>query len=59
MDPLQVMDIINEEEKQFLKTLSRGKRLFERTINKLEGTDIPGRSLVAWGGYYGVGGIFY
>ena len=38
----QVMDVINEEEKQFLKTLSRGKRLFERTVAKLEGTTIPG-----------------
>lgn len=32
--PLQVMDIINEEEKQFLKTLGRGRRVFERTIEK-------------------------
>ena len=42
--PLQVMDVINEEEKQFLKTLTRGKRLFERTVAKLEGTTIPGES---------------
>lgn len=29
------MDIINEEEEQFLKTLSRGRRVLERTITKL------------------------
>lgn len=39
---IKVMDVINEEERQFLKTLSRGKRLFERTVAKLEGTTIPG-----------------
>ena len=31
----QVIDVINEEEKQFLKTLSRGKRVFERTIQRM------------------------
>ena len=36
------MDIINEEELQFLKTLSRGKRLFVRTVSKLESKVIPG-----------------
>ena len=35
--------MINEEEKQFLKTLSRGKRLFERTVAKMESTVIPGQ----------------
>lgn len=30
------MEIINEEEKQFLKTLSRGRRMFERTVQKME-----------------------
>ncbi|ELU16117.1 hypothetical protein CAPTEDRAFT_155717 [Capitella teleta] len=34
-DPDMVKDIINEEEQQFLKTLTRGRRLLERTINKL------------------------
>lgn len=46
-DPEEVKAIINEEEQQFLKTLSRGKRLLERTINKLGDTNIlPGD--VAW-----------
>ena len=34
--------MINEEERQFLKTLSRGKRVFERTAAKLESNVIPG-----------------
>ena len=39
-----VMDIINEEETQFLKTLTRGRDLLERTIAKLEGkTTLPGK----------------
>lgn len=46
-DPEEVKAIINEEEQQFLKTLSRGKRLLERTINKLGDTNVlPGD--VAW-----------
>ncbi|KAL4234586.1 hypothetical protein ACF0H5_006227 [Mactra antiquata] len=46
-DPEEVKSIINEEEQQFLKTLSRGKRLLERTINKLGDTNVlPGD--VAW-----------
>ena len=36
------MDIINEEEQQFLKTLSHGKRLFEKTARSIEGKQIPG-----------------
>lgn len=36
------MDVINEEEKQFLKTLSRGRRMFERTLTKLQSDVIPG-----------------
>ena len=40
-------DIINEEEQQFLKTLSRGKRMFEQTVKKLGDTaTLPGD--VAW-----------
>jgi len=41
---MQIKDIINEEEQQFLKTLNRGRRLLERTfatmgdINTLPGT---------------------
>ena len=39
----KVKDIINEEEQQFLKTLSRGRRLLERTIEKLAGNSVfPG-----------------
>ncbi|XP_061398355.1 alanine--tRNA ligase, cytoplasmic [Musca vetustissima] len=34
-DPQHIVDIINEEETQFLKTLSRGRNLFNRTIAKL------------------------
>lgn len=46
-DPLMIMDIINEEEKQFLKTLSRGQKLLERTLSKLDQTKIlPGD--IAW-----------
>ena len=37
--------MINEEERQFLKTLSRGKRLFERTVARLEGSVIPGEGV--------------
>ena len=40
---VQVMDTINEEEKQFLKTLSRGRRVFERTVNKLTDNILPGK----------------
>ncbi|KAK7478207.1 hypothetical protein BaRGS_00030568 [Batillaria attramentaria] len=46
-DPESVKEIINEEEAQFLKTLSRGHRLLERNINKLgTSTLLPGD--VAW-----------
>ena len=34
-DPETAMEIINDEEKQFLKTLSRGKVLFQKSINQL------------------------
>ena len=33
-DPQEVKDIINEEEAQFLKTLSRGRKLFNRAADK-------------------------
>lgn len=39
------MDIINEEEKQFLKTLSRGKRMFERTLGRIEDNILPGNEM--------------
>ncbi|XP_011504370.1 PREDICTED: alanine--tRNA ligase, cytoplasmic [Ceratosolen solmsi marchali] len=46
-DPQSTIDIINEEETQFLKTLTRGRNLLNRTIAKLESTHIvPGD--VAW-----------
>lgn len=46
-DPQHVIDIINEEEQQFLKTLLRGRNLLNRTIAKLgDSKQIPGD--VAW-----------
>lgn len=47
-DPEMVKEIINDEEAQFLKTLSRGHRLLQRTIDKLGKTTniLPGD--VAW-----------
>ena len=47
-DPQTIKDIINEEETQFLKTLSRGRKLLERTIQKLppETKILPGE--IAW-----------
>ncbi|XP_072754968.1 alanine--tRNA ligase, cytoplasmic isoform X2 [Anoplolepis gracilipes] len=46
-DPQSIIDIVNEEETQFLKTLSRGRNLLNRTIAKLESSDtVPGD--VAW-----------
>ncbi|KAK4337311.1 hypothetical protein RND71_043597 [Anisodus tanguticus] len=42
-----IMDTINAEEQQFLKTLSRGRKLLEREINKLKDKKtLPGD--VAW-----------
>jgi len=46
-DPQNIIDIVNDEETQFLKTLSRGRNLLNRTIAKLESSNIvPGD--VAW-----------
>ncbi|KAL0274298.1 UNVERIFIED_CONTAM: hypothetical protein PYX00_006755 [Menopon gallinae] len=46
-DPQTTIDIINEEEEQFLKTLSRGRNLLNRTIAKLsDSKTVPGD--VAW-----------
>lgn len=47
-DPQYIIDVINEEEQQFLKTLTRGRNLLNRTIGKLGNgcTIIPGD--VAW-----------
>ncbi|KAL3280531.1 hypothetical protein HHI36_003763 [Cryptolaemus montrouzieri] len=46
-DPQSVIDVINEEEEQFLKTLSRGRSLLHRTIQKMgDSKTLPGD--VAW-----------
>ncbi|KAG6924097.1 alanyl-tRNA synthetase [Chelydra serpentina] len=46
-DPYMVKDIINEEEVQFLKTLSRGRRILDRKIQSLgDSKGIPGDT--AW-----------
>lgn len=46
-DPQHAKDIINEEEQQFLKTLSRGRSLLNRTIDRLKDSKVlPGD--VAW-----------
>ncbi|XP_072290586.1 alanine--tRNA ligase, cytoplasmic [Eucyclogobius newberryi] len=46
-DPDMVKDVINEEEMQFLKTLSRGRRILDRKIMSLADTrTIPGDT--AW-----------
>uniref|UniRef100_A0A8D8ZX88 Alanine--tRNA ligase n=1 Tax=Cacopsylla melanoneura TaxID=428564 RepID=A0A8D8ZX88_9HEMI len=46
-DPQSIVDIIDEEEEQFLKTLSRGRSLLNRTISKLGASKVlPGD--VAW-----------
>ncbi|TFK10928.1 sorting nexin-30 [Platysternon megacephalum] len=43
-DPYMVKDIINEEEVQFLKTLSRGRRILDRKIQSLgDIKTIPGK----------------
>ena len=43
---LQIMDVIDEEEKQFLKTLSRGRKMFERTSRRLQEKTLPGLVIV-------------
>ncbi|KAJ8930486.1 hypothetical protein NQ314_016713 [Rhamnusium bicolor] len=46
-DPQGIIDTINEEEAQFLKTLLRGRNLLNRTISKLDNNKtVPGD--VAW-----------
>ncbi|KAL4613682.1 alanine-tRNA ligase, cytoplasmic-like [Arapaima gigas] len=46
-DPDMVKDIINDEESQFLKTLSRGRRILDRKIQSLgDSQTIPGDT--AW-----------
>ena len=40
-----VKDIINEEEAQFLKTLTRGRRILDRKIQSLgDSKTIPGKA---------------
>ena len=39
---VKIMDIINEEETQFLKTLSHGRRMFETTVSAVKNNIIPG-----------------
>jgi alanyl-tRNA synthetase len=42
-DPQSIIDLINEEEAQFLKTLTRGRNLLNRTIVKLGNSKtVPG-----------------
>lgn len=51
-DPQFVKDVINEEETQFLKTLTRGQKLLEKTISKLDLSvkkEFPGD--IAWSLY--------
>lgn len=44
-DPEAVKDVINEEEVQFLKTLSRGRRILDRKIMSLvDSQTIPGKA---------------
>jgi len=45
-DPQDIKDIINEEEAQFLKTLSRGRRLFNRAADKAVDNSFAGD--LAW-----------
>lgn len=43
-----VKDIINEEEDQFLKTLSRGRRILDRKIQSLgDSKIIPGKAVTS------------
>ena len=47
-DPHYVKDVINEEETQFLKTLTRGQKLLEKTISKLDKNEKVFPGDVAW-----------
>lgn len=45
-DPQLVKDVINDEEQQFLRTLTRGQRLLNKTITSLgDVKSFPGKSL--------------
>jgi alanyl-tRNA synthetase len=46
-DPQIVKDVINDEEQQFLRTLTRGQRLLNKTITSLGNTkSVPGEYLI-------------
>ncbi len=46
-DPQLVKDVINDEEQQFLRTLTRGQRLLNKTITSLGTTKtFPGKYFV-------------
>ena len=47
-DPQYVKDVINEEETQFLKTLTRGQKLLEKTISKLDQNEKVFPGDIAW-----------
>ena len=47
-DPQTVKDIINDEESQFLKTLNRGKILFQRVVSQLPPGEKKFPGDVAW-----------
>ncbi|KAL3085030.1 hypothetical protein niasHS_010099 [Heterodera schachtii] len=47
-DPSSAMEIINEEEAQFLKTLRRGHVLFEKAVNALPSGDKTFPGSIAW-----------
>ncbi|KAJ1369781.1 Alanine--tRNA ligase, cytoplasmic [Parelaphostrongylus tenuis] len=47
-DPETVQDIINDEETQFLKTLSRGRVLFQRAVSQLTDNEKTFPGDVAW-----------
>lgn len=47
-DPQMVMDIINEEEEQFLKTLNRGQKMLNRKIDSMDSNKKSINGDVAW-----------
>ncbi|WKX91406.1 hypothetical protein Q1695_009893 [Nippostrongylus brasiliensis] len=47
-DPETVKDIINDEEKQFLKTLNRGRMLFQRAVSGLASDQKTFPGDIAW-----------
>uniref|UniRef100_A0A0N5AUZ2 Alanine--tRNA ligase n=1 Tax=Syphacia muris TaxID=451379 RepID=A0A0N5AUZ2_9BILA len=47
-DPETIIDIINDEEAQFLKTLNRGRSLFHKSINMLQPNEKSFPGSIAW-----------